>query len=645
MSLSSCRMDFDSTSSPSPLQHKSVHTESNYATCQYHRGRYCRSKICTIDMLLICTTLAGIILLSLALWFDNWAGVSTNPYSTLKMDYPRLGSKHLDYVMFNKTIPNDKGTLYKYIDDGREDVRFMTSRYGLLSQCRIPVQGPKIALFKTPWKAPVCKASWGEYQCPIVAMRVVHNAPAKSPKSLSAPRAINGCIKSSQRCDGVIDCPTGHDELNCAQPEVSCGPGMIQCSANKPICILKNQVCDGINHCGMYEDEQNCCGRIGFIRCGDGSCLLGSRCDAIADCFDSSDEYDCPDPASKFYEKCKDGQLIQSTYMCEKKEYPSFQCRDLSDETECDFNPTPLAQNPAMKSLRYDKQDECFEQLFTLQQLNQTMMDLNYPDKKRQEFANTYEYSTTKIVVIASIGLSGLLGVISVLLLVAFPYLNKRCQGMRRMFIGLAVVYFLCIVQTLVTGIYWVKYVKALNDIMENPDSSDIYDEVAIETVQVTGGLATIRISTQLTFYNCGFYGLALILCLIAARLLKSSSCPTATSMHIINKRHLYSDDQLTTNDPLLSAGTSSNNSGDNGVPTPDQVVTPHRSIRSYDANLLLARSNATLPARFYSHGRLDGHNTYVSYNNTDSIETIDKPKPLHVVTTLDRHTYRSTPV
>lgn len=65
---------------------------------------------------------------SLSLWLDNWAGISTNPYATLDLPYPRLGTNHLDYVMFNKTIPNDAGTLYKYIDESENDARFMTSR-------------------------------------------------------------------------------------------------------------------------------------------------------------------------------------------------------------------------------------------------------------------------------------------------------------------------------------------------------------------------------------------------------------------------------------------------------------------------------------------------------------------------------------
>lgn len=65
---------------------------------------------------------------ALALWLDNWAGISTNPYAILDKPYPRLGSKYADYVMFNKTIPNDVGTLYKYVNTGEDNIRFMTSR-------------------------------------------------------------------------------------------------------------------------------------------------------------------------------------------------------------------------------------------------------------------------------------------------------------------------------------------------------------------------------------------------------------------------------------------------------------------------------------------------------------------------------------
>lgn len=59
---------------------------------------------------------------------DNWAGISTNSEKMLDLPYPRLGPKYLDYIVYNKTIPGDSGTLYKYIDESRTQVRFVTSR-------------------------------------------------------------------------------------------------------------------------------------------------------------------------------------------------------------------------------------------------------------------------------------------------------------------------------------------------------------------------------------------------------------------------------------------------------------------------------------------------------------------------------------
>ena len=330
------------------------------------------------------------------------------------------------------------------------------------------------------------------------------------------------------------------------------------------------------------------------------------------------------------------------SFRCEKREYASFQCQDYSDEMECEYEPKPLPYNPAVTSLSYDKQEKCFKQSFTFSGLNQTLMDLNYPGKRQQEFAKEYELSSTKLAVLVSLALSGVLCLVAIGLLLCFGNLNKRCKTMRRTFIVLAVIYMLCIVQTLLTGIFWVKYIKALNGVMENLNgSNNMYDQVVLETIRVTGGLATIRISTQLTFYNCGFYGLAMILCLIASHLLRNASCHTRGSMSLSGdyKRNMYSDDQLTANGLLLGPG-SSNDSTDNGVATPDQMVTPHRSIRSYDANLLQART-MQLPSKYYSNNHISGTNTYISYKD-DSIDRLSQPL---TITTLDRSTVRSTPV
>lgn len=279
------------------------------------------------------------------------------------------------------------------------------------------------------------------------------------------------------------------------------------------------------------------------------------------------------------------------------------------------------------------------------------MLRANFPNKLQQKFAREYEYSGTKFAIIVSMGVSGALAVLSIALLVCFGKLNKRCKTMRMTFLALAFLYLLCIIQTLVTGVYWVKYVDLLNEVMQSPANSqtDMYDQVEIETVQVTGGLASIRISTQLTFYNCGFYGLAMLLSVIAAHILKNASCHTHGSISYTTEynRNIYSDDQLTSNGLLLGR-TSHDNSTDNGMSTPDQIVTPQRSIRSYDGHLLQSRSESTIrhPHRYYSHNTVHGGtNTYISYKDVDSIDKLERLSQPLTVTTLDRNTFRSTQV
>nr|CAI5835899.1 unnamed protein product [Callosobruchus analis] len=61
------------------------------------------------------------------------------------------------------------------------------------------------------------------------------------------------CFDNAQRCDGIVHCPKGEDELNCTDKCV----GMIMC-ANDNICISKDQVCDRSLDCPSGMDEQNC---------------------------------------------------------------------------------------------------------------------------------------------------------------------------------------------------------------------------------------------------------------------------------------------------------------------------------------------------------------------------------------------------
>lgn len=341
----------------------------------------------------------------------------------------------------------------------------------------------------------------------------------------------------------------------------------------------------------------------------------------------------------------------------------------MSDETNCDYSPKPLHENPALKSLAYSPEEKCFKQSFTFHQLNQSMYNKIYPDNRLQSFMKEYEYSEVKIAIVISLGGVGLLCLIAIAMLLCFGKVNRRCQTMRRAFIVLSIIYLLCIVQALLSGIYWIRYVNALNAVMENPTSSNLYEQVEIETVQVTGGLATIRISAQLSFYNCGFFGLAMILSIIAAHILKHAACHTHGSISFTKEyREEYSDDHLVANGLLMTRGESCSTATDNGIGTPDQIVTPHRSVKSYDVGQHYLHSDSTMrvPPRYHSHHQI-GHgtnayhtynskanhggsndtnnysntyhprNTYMSFKDVDSIDKLDRLSQPLMVTTLDR--------
>lgn len=59
MSLVSERLDYESSSTPSPdMLSKKLGADAVYRRCQYRGGNYCCGKICTLVVLIIFTTVS-----------------------------------------------------------------------------------------------------------------------------------------------------------------------------------------------------------------------------------------------------------------------------------------------------------------------------------------------------------------------------------------------------------------------------------------------------------------------------------------------------------------------------------------------------------------------------------------------------------
>lgn len=87
-------------------------------------------------------------------------------------------------------------------------------------------------------------------------------------------RADALCLPFAKKCDGVIDCSDGFDEIDCPNPinntakensdSISCGLHQFRCHRYSE-CIRVSSVCDGYQNCLDGSDESDCPGNGFFI--------------------------------------------------------------------------------------------------------------------------------------------------------------------------------------------------------------------------------------------------------------------------------------------------------------------------------------------------------------------------------------------
>ncbi|XP_050389586.2 atrial natriuretic peptide-converting enzyme [Patella vulgata] len=151
--------------------------------------------------------------------------------------------------------------------------------------------------------------------------------------------------RSDSRCNDVFDCVDLSDEKNC--PTIY---GHKQC--NNTVQVEPSLVCNGFDDCGDNSDEQNCKCFGGRYRCPDGKCILREwMCDGYQDCVNGTDEQNCNKCGTQWY-SCNDYTCRDWSLVCNGVK----DCPDAEDEKNC----VSVGSGFLLKDLKVKVQDESF---------------------------------------------------------------------------------------------------------------------------------------------------------------------------------------------------------------------------------------------------------------------------------------------